>query len=147
MSLNFFHPGNFEDVIEQMKASIGETAAGELNKEMRPIIEKLAMLGPSHLSYGPGANKDDAIKQLSNWLKDKKRTVEEFSYVVGPLGIQVCKYMRTKGLPEKVGNIIFEYLGFEAAEALAIKSPALEGPWEHAAWFVVYLKKHCFWIS
>ena len=31
-----------------------------------------------------------------------------------------------------------------AAEALAVRNPVLEGPWEYAAWFVVFLNsKYC----
>ena len=31
------------------------------------------------------------------------------------------------------------YLGLVAAEALALRNPVLVGPWEEAAWFVVWL--------
>ncbi|CAL4167905.1 unnamed protein product [Meganyctiphanes norvegica] len=124
MALNYY-TCNFENLIEQMQASMDEIKAEDLNIKMRPILENLTELGP-------GENRDAAMSQLSSWLKDKKRTVEEFNYVVGPLGMQVCKYMRSEGL-HRIRDRFFECLALEAAEALVVESPVLKGPWEHLA--------------
>ncbi|CAL4120406.1 unnamed protein product [Meganyctiphanes norvegica] len=120
-----FYPVDFDDLIEQVQASMDETTVEKLNIEIRPVLENLSV-------SEPGENRETAVSQLSVWLNDTKRTGEEFSYVVGPLGVQVCDYM--------TGNIIFYELVYEVAEALAVKCPVLEGPWEHAAWFIIHLK-------
>ncbi|CAL4120380.1 unnamed protein product [Meganyctiphanes norvegica] len=140
MALDFY-PSSFENLIEQMQASMDETDAEDLNIEMRPILEKITDLGP-------GENRDAAMSQLSSWLKDEKRNVEEFNYVVGPLGMQVCDYyydyMRAEGLLRIRDRFcacrFFACQALEAAEALVVESPVLKGPWEHLAWFAIYLR-------
>ncbi|CAL4120405.1 unnamed protein product [Meganyctiphanes norvegica] len=128
-----FYPFDFDDLIEQVQASMDESTVEKLNREIRPVLEKLAVLEP-------GENRKAAISQLSVWLNDTERTGEEFSYVVGPLGVQVFNYMRAQGLLKQFGNIMFVNVVFNLAEALAVKSPVLEGSWEHATWFFVHLK-------
>ncbi|CAL4237905.1 unnamed protein product [Meganyctiphanes norvegica] len=134
MALDFYR-SHFENLIEQMQASMDETDAENLNIEMRPILEKITELGP-------GENRDAAFSQLSSWVKDEKRTVGEFNYVVGPLGMQVCDYyyyMRAEGLL-RIRDRFFACLALELAEALVVESPVLKGQWEHLAWFAVYLR-------
>ncbi|CAL4120379.1 unnamed protein product [Meganyctiphanes norvegica] len=133
-----FYPSSFQNLIEQMQASMDETDAEDLNIEIRPILENLT-------EVGPGENRDAAMSQLSSWLKDEKRTVEEFNYVVGQLGMHVCEYIT----PDRLFRIRDRYFfpsrffacqALEAAESLVVESPVLKGPWEHLAWFAVYLR-------
>ena len=105
-----------------MTTPVGTSAMVELDREMKPILEDLMIVGPCKAQH-------PKVKHLFNWLRDPRRTVDEFIYVIGPLAEHVRKEM----------DECFIYLGKIAIEALAVKSPVLEGQWEVAAWVALGL--------
>ena len=100
-----------------------ETVEG-IEEKLGPTLEKLVELGPGHYHSHP------SISKIFKWLVDPQRTSHEFNYFVGPMG----KYKF-----DHSGRFKNLYLGLVAAEALALRNPVLVGPWEEAAWFVVWL--------
>ena len=120
-----------------MKTRVGSPTMAYIDKELTPILAEL-------LTLGPRCEDHPTFRQLFDWLVHPQRTLEEFNYVVGPLGHHVylvmcehfSKYMYNRSCRYSV------YLGQAAAEALAVKCPILEGPWEHAAWLVVRILRY-----
>ena len=100
-----------------------ETVDG-IEEKLGPILDILIELGPGHYHSHP------SIGKIFKWLVDPQRTSQEFNYFVGPMG----KYKF-----DHSGRFKNLYLGLVAAEALAFRNPLLVGPWEEAAWFVVWL--------
>ena len=109
----------------------------ELNREMTPILIEM-------FSLGPGNDSHPVVQKLSKWLQDPQRTGEEFVYVIGELANEIT-HEHGDGDPKDC-----MYLVKATAEALAVKSPILEGSWEEATWLLLYLsrcyvsKKHGF---
>ncbi|CAL4130167.1 unnamed protein product, partial [Meganyctiphanes norvegica] len=115
------------NVMEQVHENNDETTAEELIREVTPLLERVAVLGP-------GDHEDPAVRQLFEWLADPERTVDEFNYIVGPLRLKVYHDTSAWGLRRDRLDL---YMGIQAAEALAVRTPVLVGQWEHAAWLVV----------
>ena len=113
-----------------MYQTVETQAMAELNKELMPILAELFTLNPT--------NKDHpAFQSTFNWLVDPQRTGEEFSYVIGPLHQYVYDAM-CENSDAYFNKNSYDNIGMvAAAEAIAIKCPVLEGPWEHAGWILV----------
>ncbi|CAL4185301.1 unnamed protein product [Meganyctiphanes norvegica] len=76
-------------VKSQLKSIMDAPIGSQLyiNIYLRPILGKLA-------KYCYGCNRHrTAFHKLFNWLVNPKRTVEEFNYVIGPLGYAVSLTM------------------------------------------------------
>ena len=71
-------PDTVRALYESMYRTVGTPANADLDKEMTPILIEQCTLGP-------GKHEHPAVKQLSNWLFQPRRTVEEFNYVIRPL--------------------------------------------------------------
>lgn len=117
-------PEHIHHKLIQVSAHIDDETVEEMENKLSFAVEEMVALGPGHYQRHP------SITKVFKWLVDPKCTPQEFNYFVGPL----CNYKfhysgRFKNL----------YLGLIAAEALAVKDPILDGHWEQAAWFVVWL--------
>ncbi|CAL4119625.1 unnamed protein product [Meganyctiphanes norvegica] len=119
-----------KEVQSQLK-SIMDTPVGTqpyICLSLRPTLVKLAKIEVCHPF--PPLWSPPAFRKLYNWFAHPKRTANEFNYVLGPLRHDVKLEKDYYG-----GYPLF--LGQAAAEALAVKSPVLEGSWELTAWLVV----------
>ena len=113
-------PEEISTLYQSMAHTVGTPAMAELDREMIPILTEVATL--------ECRNKDHPkIKQLYKWLLVPQRTAQEFCYVIGPLIQHVVKSQR---------NAFYYYVSSVAAEAIAMRCPVLEGPWEEAAWIL-----------
>ena len=119
-----------------VSASVRTPAESDLHREMIPILIELLTL-ESWRSDHP------TVKYLYNHLVDQLCTGEEFCYIIEPLHKHVEDIMNNnfKSYVYDTYNGVFKkvnsHLGRVAAEAIAIKCPILEGPWEHVAWLIV----------
>ena len=111
-----------------MHTPVGTPATTDIDRELTPLLAKLMTLGPQSENH-------PVFRQLLKWMVNPQHTANDINYVIGPLGAHVEKFYNICNDP----LFFFVYLGQAAAEALALKSPILEGPWEHTAWLVVYL--------
>lgn len=124
-------PEEVKSLLAEISFPVGSPAMVNIDREMTPILAEL-------LTLGPADGNNSTIKQLFNWLVDPQRTVQEFNYVIGPLGQHVHDIMDEHFLNYQYNKDRFcTYLGKIAAEALAKKNPILVGHWEYVAWFVV----------
>ncbi|CAL4064023.1 unnamed protein product [Meganyctiphanes norvegica] len=118
-------PKEVRSLMDSMSATVGTPAKAILDREMTPILAELMTLKNKNHS---------AFEQLFKWLVDPQRTGEEFYYIIGPLRQHVAKIMQ-EHFRQYVFNV--DCLIKVAMEALAVKCPTLEGPWELAAWTLV----------
>ena len=114
-----------------MHTPVGTSATTDIDRELTPLLVDLMTLGPQSENH-------PVFRQLLKWLVNPQRTANDINYVIGPLGahvefVMVYNFCNNTYDP----HLFFVYLGQVAAEALALKSPILEGPWEHTAWLVV----------
>ncbi|CAL4082435.1 unnamed protein product, partial [Meganyctiphanes norvegica] len=125
---------NRYQIVSSLSVPVGTPAMSEIDRELTPIIAELATLEP-------GDDQHPTASQLFDWLVDPQRTADEFSYAIGPLEHHAYGIMENNFKQylfyEHMGCSV--YVGKVAAEALAARSPILEGPWEKAAWFVIRL--------
>ena len=116
---------------EEKPLPVGTPSLAEVDRELTPILAELTTLGP-------GNDQHLSCRQLFNWLVDPQRTVLEFNYIIGSLAPHVYDIMeghfKQYMFEECRGTCI--YLGKIAAEALAMRSPVLEGSWEATAWML-----------
>ncbi|CAL4126208.1 unnamed protein product [Meganyctiphanes norvegica] len=101
-----------------------------LDRELTPILAQLMTIPPDN-------DKDHDFVWLYQRLAQPNCSVDEFKYVIGTLQENVCQIM-TDLFDDYVydygddGDICYVFKA--AAEALAIRCPVLEGPWETVAW-------------
>lgn len=126
---------------DRLSSPVGTPAMAEVDRELTPLLAEL-------LTLGPGNDQHTCVRQLFNWLVDPHHTAEEFSYVIGPLERHVYGIMEghfKQYVYATDTNIDCSvYLCKIAAEALAVRCPVLEGPWETVAWFVTRLSNDYF---
>ena len=108
-----------------MHTPVGTLATTDIDRELTPLLVDLLTLGPQSENH-------PVFRQLLKWLVNPQRTANDINYVIVWMVYNLCNNTY-------VPHIFFVYLGQVAAEALALKSPILEGPWEHTAWLVVNL--------
>ena len=77
----------YNELFLVMETPIGSPAVAHIDKELTPILTEL------FLTLGPRIENHPTIRQLVNWLVHPQRTVDEFNYVVGPLGHHVYMVM------------------------------------------------------
>ena len=106
---------------EEKPLPVGTPSLAVVDRELTPILAELSTLGP-------GNDQHLSCRQLFNWLVDPQCTVLEFNYIIGSLAPHVYDIME--------GRRTCIYLGKIAAEALAMRSPVLEGSWEATAWML-----------
>ena len=70
-------PLRLDSLIQEVQVKMDELSAQELDKEVMPILNKV---------MGTNTYDKHSEKLLFDWLVDPKHTVEEFNYVLGPLG-------------------------------------------------------------
>ena len=127
----------YNELFTIMEIPVGRPDMAEIDRELTPLLAELLTLGPRQENH-------PSVRQLFHWLVHPTRTVDEFNYVVGPLShhvyIVMCdhfySYMHKRMFRYPI------YCGQAAAEALSVKSPVLEGPWEHSAWLLVRLLRY-----
>ncbi|CAL4185492.1 unnamed protein product, partial [Meganyctiphanes norvegica] len=124
---------------ERLLEPVDTLAMANVNSQVLPILKELTMI-QSRINF-----EHPSYRHLFNLLVAPECAVEVFNYIIGPLQLY------TYGIvPKRWYGIVWKYrygprgtyVGKLAAEALALRCPVLEGPWETAAWFVVYLNKH-----
>ena len=121
-------PGNritMEGLCSLIGDMLDKQVAKNLCRDFMPILEEVIR----HDQKEHPSN-----QHLFNRLVDPQCTANDFNYVLGVLA--QCVY-------DQVENDLNHsiYLGKIAAEALADRSPILEGAWEYAAWLVVKLNR------
>ena len=119
-------PGNritMEGLCSLIGDMLDKQVAKNLCKDFMPILEEVILLDQQE---HPTNN------HLFNRLVDPQYEACHFCYVLGVLAQRVYDQERNDFSHSM-------YLGNIAAEALAKRSPILEGAWEYAAWLVVKL--------
>ncbi|CAL4093867.1 unnamed protein product [Meganyctiphanes norvegica] len=121
------------EVQSQLKSIMDSSVGTQLyiSKSLRPTLVKLAK--NEDLCHPP-LWAPPAFRNFFEWFAHPKRTAKEFNYVLGPLRQDVQPRITSKS-----GHPLF--LGHAATEALAVKSPNLEGSWELTAWLIVWLMR------
>ena len=101
-----------------------------LDRALTPILAELVTIEAGNYQH-------PTVRQLFNWLVDPQITGEEFTYIIGKLAWDVNDIMEEHFPDYMYGHENKMYLCTVAAEALAWRSPVLEGVWELAAWTLV----------
>ena len=102
-----------------LDAPVWTSATARLDRELTPILAELVTLGP-------GNDEHPAVQQLLNWLSDPAQcTVDDFNYVVGPLGNHVKLIMEKqfKRYLCKEYDGCSEYLAWISAKRLPEELP------------------------
>ena len=126
--MNMLRSKELHSLMDENDEKFGHPSMAEIDKNLRPILEEVAILGPGNQDH-------PAVQQLYSWLVEPQFTGEEFLYIIQPLfrDVQNIKYDE-----QMFDEDSCFYVGKVAAEALAVRSPLLEGYWERAMWCVVY---------
>ena len=125
-------PEEVMSLMEMRFAAVGSPAMAELDREMTPILAELMTVEQKPWDI----NHPTAIK-FFNWLVDKERTGEEFTYIIGPLKWHVIRIMSEHFKQYVEDDYSYGYVDMVAVEALAMKGLVLEDIWEQAGWILV----------